>query len=230
MTPAQLLTLVDPLLRSRCKAIAWKLPGVCEDDLYQECVYEFLRRVGGWMRQESYLGPDGQARMLAGFCVQNVRTAVLRDRNRWGELQVDGDGEIRGLDGSGAPSDDDDLVAVLTSVRDCAKPSHVLSFLSLRIPVTVELDDVANAKAYPLADFVSRPLMEAWEMFSAGRRDLPRVADDVAWKRDLGVAWCTTGPPEEVEPDEVRRAAGRVEKYSNLAAAALLKHLCSESP
>jgi hypothetical protein len=222
-----LLLHVEPLLRSRCKTLAWKLPGVSADDLFQDCVYEFLRRLGGWMQHASHMDTLGQGRQLAVFCFMNVRTAAFRARARWAEMPVDADGELREgalafADTGAGPEQDDDLLELFAAARDCTKPPQALSFLSLRVPAVVVRADAARAKAYPAADFVPRPLDEAWHLFANGRADLMRVADDVGWKRDVAVAWCTEGPIDELAEDSVRRAVGRVEKYANRAADDLL--------
>jgi hypothetical protein len=222
-----LLLHVEPLLRSRCRTLAWKLPGVSADDLFQDCVYEFLRRLGGWMQHASQLDTLGQARQLAVFCFMNVRTAAFRARARWAEMPADADGELdegaRAFAGADAdPEQEDDLHELFAAVRDCTKPPHALSFLSLRVPAVVVRADAARAKAYPAAEFVPRELDEAWDLFANGRADLVRVADDVGWKRDVAVAWCTEGPTDGLSEDAMRRAVGRVEKYANRAADDLL--------
>jgi hypothetical protein len=94
----------------------------------------------------------------------------------------------------------------------------------------VEPTDPARAKAYTKggAKAVPRALDEAWAIYVAGWERPSLVADDVAWKAHVGVAWYTDGPVETLSEGTRRDAASKVERYANRGADELRTALVAE--
>jgi hypothetical protein len=232
MTPHELLLELDPWLQRRSGYLATRLPGVGVDEIYQRSVLKFLEQLDRWLKQDPTTHIVAQARTLMGFCLRQVETEEIRRRRRTTDLPGAEEGED-GLESRLPPTPPADLSAarlLLERVRAAASPPNGLCLLSLRLPALVEEEDAVRAKAWRHggSNAVPRPLPEAWSIYEEGREDLVLVADDIAWKEQVGVAWYTEGPVGELQSGERRTAATKVERYANRGAEQLRNALLSD--
>jgi hypothetical protein len=231
MTARELLLQLDPWLRGRSACLAAQLPGLGADEVYQQVVEEFLRELDRWLQQGPRVDVVSQARSLMAFCLRHVRTTEIRRRQRLQDVQPGEDDEdpLERVTEPTPPEDGAAARRIVATVRAATSPPCVLSLLSLRLPGLVEQDDAARAKAWTKGGSraVPRPLPEAWTLYAEGLGRPSLVADDVAWKDHVGIAWYTEGPPGSISAEERRAAAGKVERYANRGAddvrAALLR-------
>jgi hypothetical protein len=218
MTAHDLLSQLDPWLQGRSRYLSAQLPGLGADEIYQQAVEEFLRELDRWMQQDATVSILAQARRLMAFCLAHVRTREIRARQRRYELPDDEDGDpLDRVAEPVTPLDTTSAAEVLAQVRGATTPPCALCVLSLKLPGLVEQDDAARAKSWRKggSQAVPRPVCEAWELFLDGLSQPSLVADDAAWKDQVGVAWYTEGPVAELTSDARRVAAVKVERYSN---------------
>lgn len=228
MTARDLLSELDPWLDRRCRYLAARLPGLDADEVYQRVVQEFLEKLERWLQQDATVDVVAQAKTLMTWCLAHVETNELRDRRRRHDLRDGEDGDaLERLAEPVEPVDDAAAREVLAQVRACTSPPCALCLLSLRLPATVEEGDAERAKAWKKggSNAVQRPLDEAWGIFASGMQRPELVADDVAWKDHVGIAWYTEGAVESVSAAERRAAAVKVERYANRGAEDLRKAL-----
>lgn len=228
MTARSLLIQLDPWLDRRCRYLAARLPGLEADEVYQRVVQEFLEKLERWLQQDARVDVVAQAKSLMTYCLAHVETNELRDRRRRREHPDDEDGEALGR--MTEPVEPVDIAAareVLIQLRACTSPPCALCLLSLRLPATVEEGDAERAKAWKKSGSkaVPRALNEAWGIYRSGLMRPDLVADDIAWKDHVGIAWYTEGAMESVNADERRLAAAKVERYANRGAEDLRKAL-----
>lgn len=219
MTPDVLLVRFDRWLWRRCTVAAATRPGVRAEDLYHDAVAEFLERLDEWLQGAPTVSVEAQARTLLAYTLRHAVTRV--DRRRRVEVPADGAGADRE---AGTPADERATDAVewahaLAAVREATSPPCALCLLSLRLPDQVQRDDAGRAKAWRKggANAVPRALDDAWGLYTAGRADLARRADDQRWLDWVGVAWYTEGPPETLDDEARRLAASKVQRYANRA-------------
>lgn len=221
MTARELLLQLDPWLDRRCRYLAARLPGLDADEVYQRVVQEFLEKLERWLQQDATVSVVAQAKVLMTWCLAHVETNERRERQRRLELPDDEDSAaLERVADPVAPVDDAAAREVLAQVRACTTPPCALSLLSLRLPATVEQIDAVRAKAWKKggSNAVPRAIDDAWEIFVSGMRHPKLVADDIAWKDHVGIAWYTEGAMESVSTDDRRAAAGKVERYANRGA------------
>lgn len=218
MTAHTLLVQLDPWLQRRCRHLAAQLPGLDADEAYQQVVEEFLRELDRWLQQDATADVVAQARTLLAYCIRHVRTKEIRARNRRQELGDVEDGEpLDRVTEPVAPVDTGSAGEVLAQIRRATTPPCALCLLSLRLPGLVAPEDATQAKEWKKggSQAVPRPVSEAWALYVDGLGKPPLVADDVAWKDHVGVAWYTEGPVAGVDEGERRAAAVKVERYAN---------------
>jgi hypothetical protein len=231
MTTYDLLLALDPWLRKRCGYLARKFPGLDVDEVYQRVVEEFLRNLERWLQQDPTVSAEAQAKTLLSYCLRHVETDEIRRRKRITHLPGGEDGpEIEDVAPPVAPQDDLGAATVFVRIRACTTPPCALCLLSLRLPDSAARADAERAKAWKAggSKAIPREIEEAWGIFADGRSSPTLVADDIAWKDHVGVAWYTDGPPAALGPGERRTAAEKVERYANRATEDLRKALLAE--
>lgn len=228
MTARDLLIQLDPWLDRKCRYLAARLPGLDADEAYQRVVQEFLEKLERWLQQDATVGVVAQAKTLMTYCLAHVETTELRDRRRRRELPEGEDGNaLERVTEPVEPVDNAAAREVLVQVRACTSPPCALCLLSLRLPATIEEADAERAKAWKKggSNAVPRAIDEAWGIFVSGMLRPELVADDIAWKDHVGMAWYTQGAVESVSAEERRAAAVKVERYANRGAEDLRKAL-----
>ncbi|MBL8615645.1 MAG: hypothetical protein JNM72_08580 [Deltaproteobacteria bacterium] len=228
MTAHQLLTTLDPWLNGRSEYLAARLPGLGADEIYQRVVHEFLTKLERWLQQDATVDVVAQARTLMVFCLRHVETSELRHRKRQYDLADDEDAEaLERVAEPVRPVDNAAARELLAQLRGSTSPPCALCLLSMRLPLIVEEDDAKRAKDWTKggSNAVPRALDEAWGIYTAGTLQPGLVADDIAWKDLVGVAWYTTGAVESVSVEDRRSASVKVERYANRAADDLRKAL-----
>jgi hypothetical protein len=229
MTPQALLNALHHRAIVRARYLAAGLPGVSAEDLFQDAALRFLKAIDRWLLQAPTVSPSAQAWTLMVFCLRQAATDEVRRRKRLANTGAE-DEDIESRLPPAPETDAGPAAALLAQIRAVASPPNALCLLSLRLPVLVEPTDPARAKAYTKggAKAVPRALEEAWAIYVAGCERPPLVADDVAWKDHVGVAWYTDGPVEALSEGTRRDAASKVERYANRGADELRNALVAE--
>lgn len=221
MTARELLIQLDPWLDRRCSYLAARLPGLDADEVYQRVVEEFLEKIERWLQQDARVDVVAQAKSLMTFCLRHVETDEVRERRRRRELPDDEDGDaLEPMVDPVAPADHAAARELLAQVRASTSPPCALCLLSLRLPAEVGEADAERAKAWRKggSNAVPRPVPEAWDMYASGLARPWVVADDIAWKDHVGIAWYTEGAVDALTETDRQAAAAKVERYANRGA------------
>ncbi len=222
-------------LYRRCLFMAASLPGTQVDDLFNDTVLRFLKRAAtGWFDQPTTRSLNAQARTLLSFSLRQAATDERRRNRRFGEI-LGPDGQHRDPGRQPAPSPMNPqhrllLQQVLEQGSGATSPPRWLSLLSRDLPLAVEQNTVARARAYRKGGsrMVLRPAPEAFQQLRDRREDPALVGNEPRWKPILGAIYFGLGPPEEVPPKVCRTGAAKVERYANRALEDLRDHFSAE--